>query len=213
MKRLILDTSIFVNPDSARAFGQTPTQAFINFLERAQKTVDVEFFMPPSIFSELMYFAEEPKIPKNLLLKVQIRPPKKHEIKVPGFLLYNLVETVRDRVDRGLRLAERVTREALQMSPSANLASGGPPNDPKRVRPDAELIGRLRESYRRIMREGMLDSKCDVDLLLLSYEVEGLLVSADQGVLAWADSLGVSTLAHGQLSDFLDQNSSKKIPH
>ena len=50
-----------------------------------------------------------------------------------------------------------------------------------------------------MMREGMLDSKADVDLLLLAYELNATLVSADEGVLLWAENLGISTLPYALL--------------
>jgi predicted DNA-binding protein (UPF0278 family) len=59
------------------------------------------------------------------------------------------------------------------------------------------------------MREGMLDSKADVDLLLLAYETEGSLVSADQGVLVWAEKLGISILPSDHLYEFLEAHASK----
>lgn len=157
--------------------------------------------MPPSIYMELMHFAEEKKIPPQLLTLVQQRPPKKHELRVSGMFLYTLVEEMRDRSDRGLRLAERHVREAFQAPvPNAPVpSSGGKP-----IRPDAEAIGRLRESYRRMLREGMLDSKADVDLLLLAYETSGTLISADQGVLHWANEMGVSILPAEQLTALLE---------
>lgn len=197
-KILVLDTSVFVNPDSGRAFGHDPTSSFQGFLELAQGAPSVDLYMPPSVYEELMHFAEEPKIPKKLLLAIHRKAPRKHEIKVPGIFLYQLVEEWRDRADRGLRLAERVTRESIVMSPP-------PPHQPgeKGPRADAEVIGRLRESYRRMMREGMLDSKADVDLLLLTFELDGTLVSADQGVLDWAEKLGLSVLHHDHLKEFL----------
>jgi len=198
--KLILDTSLFVNPDSAKVYGHTPTAAFRRFLEMAESAQDkVDWLMPPSIYRELMYFADESKIPKKLLLVVQKQPPRKHEVKIPGIFIYNLVENMRNRVDRGLRLAERHVREALGVSPP-------PKNLPPQkgaIRADQEIIGRLRESYRRIMREGMLDSRADADLLLLAYETNGILVSADQGVLDWAEDLGVQILSHDLLPEFL----------
>ena len=101
-------------------------------------------------------------------------------------------------MDRALRLAERTVRDALMETPPPAAAPGE-----KGPRADAEWIGRLRESYRHIMREGMLDSRPDVDLLLLSYETGATLVSADFGVLDWARELGVETLPHDQLPAFL----------
>lgn len=207
-KQFVLDTSLFVNPASAQAFGSSPTGAFTNFLELAKKVEGVSFLMPPSIYSELMHFAEEKKISASLLSLIQQKPPKKHEIQVSGFFIYQLVESFRDRVDRGLRLAERHVREALQ-APEAAVPKEKKAA-PDEIRADSKLISSLRESFRRMMREGMLDSKADVDLLLLAYETKATLVSADEGVLAWAENLGIEILPYEQLQPCLKDAVSEK---
>lgn len=194
----VIDTSVFVNPASGQAFGAGPTEALRAFLEMVRQMPAVEICMPPSIHAELMHFVEVDKIPSELLLGLHQKAPRRAELKVPGAFLFDLVEDMRDRVDRGLRLAERHVREALQTATQPPAAPGE-----KAVRPDAEAIGRLRETYRRIMREGALDSRADVDLLLLAYELDGTLVSADQGVVDWADRLGLRILPHSLLKEKL----------
>ncbi|MCG3206130.1 MAG: hypothetical protein KCHDKBKB_02857 [Elusimicrobia bacterium] len=205
--QLILDTSLFVNPASAQTWGSSPTEALTRFLEMVQKHQNISIFMPPSIYRELMHFAEESKIPKDLLTQVHQKPPEKHSIQVPGFFIYSLVESFRDRVDRGLRLAERHVREALQVPPVEGVPLKSKPGE---VRADAKLVSSLRESFRRMMREGMLDSKADVDLLLLAYEIKGTLVSADEGVLEWAENLGIQILPYSQLLSLIEAQVSKK---
>jgi len=195
MRTLVIDTSVFVNPASGQSFGNSPTGALSGFLELANPRPDIEITMPPSIYAELMHFIEPARIPASLLIKIKQQSPRKHELKIPGFFIYSLVESFRDRVDRGLRLAERHVREALVMPPPSKEKSF----DSSSIREDAKQIGMLRESYRRIMREGMLDSKADVDLLLLAYELNATLVSADEGVLLWAENLGISVLPYAQL--------------
>ena len=195
MRTLVIDTSVFVNPASGQAFGNSPTSVLTNFLELVGANSAVDVVMPPSIYSELMYFVEAGRIAPSLLLKLRQQAPKKHELKVPGFFIYSLVESFRDRVDRGLRLAERNVREALVAPPPPSEKD----RDPAAVREDAKQISTLRESFRRMMREGMLDSKADVDLLLLAYELNATLVSADEGVLLWAENLGISILPYAQL--------------
>jgi len=199
-QNIILDTSVFVNPASFHAYGRTPTDAFTAFLQKAQNISDVHFYMPPSIYTELMHFCEESKVPHKLLLLIHKKAPKKHELRVPGVFIYQLVESMRDRIDRGLRLAERHVREALSGEAKEKAAAADPSG---KIRPDAYSIGLLRDSYRRMMREGTLDSKADVDLLLLTYELEATLVSADLGVMEWAENLGLSILSHEQLPAFL----------
>jgi hypothetical protein len=41
---------------------------------------------------------------------------------------------------------------------------------------------------------GILDSKEDVDVLLLSFELEGSLVCADEGLRKWADKAGIEII-------------------
>jgi uncharacterized protein len=195
---IVLDTSVFVNPASGAVFGSSPTAAFTRFLEQARRVDGVEFLMPPSVYAELMHFAEEASVPKDLLTVIHQQAPKKNETKIPGIFLYNIVEEIRDRIDRGLRLAEKAVRDALYQVPPPVPERGA-----KGPYPDAEPIQRLRESHRRIMREGMLDSRADVDILLLAYETGATLVSADQGVLTWAENLGIEILPYNQLPAFL----------
>ncbi len=197
-RAVVLDTSLFVNPASSTAFGGSPTEAFIAFLQQVSRTKGVDFLMPPAVYAELMHFADESKIPKDLAILVRQQAPKRNETKVPGIFVYKLVESMRDRMDRALRLAERTVRDALSETPPPTPAPGE-----KGPRADAEWITRLRDTYRHIMREGMLDSRPDVDMLLLSYETGATLVSADLGVLDWARELGVETMPHDQLPAFL----------
>lgn len=205
-KKLVLDTSLFVNPASSAAMGNSPTSALKRFLEIAKDAPAISLFMPPSIYRELMYFAEESKIPPALLTLLQQRAPQKHSLQVPGFFIYSLVESFRDRVDRGLRLAERHVREALEMTPPVKPERG----EKGQVREDAKIVSGLRESFRRMMREGMLDSKADVDLLLLAFEIKGTLVSADEGVLLWAENLGIEILPYSQLLPLIQETVEKK---
>jgi uncharacterized protein len=58
----------------------------------------------------------------------------------------------------------------------------------------SKLIGKLRGRYREALRQGILDSKEDVDVLLLSFELEGSLVCADEGLRKWADKAGIEII-------------------
>jgi RNA ligase partner protein len=203
-RTLVIDTSVFVNPASGQFFGNSPTGALVSFLGLLGSNPNIEVVLPPSIYSELMYFIEQPSIPPSLLIKIKQQAPKKHELKVPGFFIYSLVESFRDRVDRGLRLAERNVREAL-----ATPVVSSENRDPAVMREDAKQISTLRESFRRMMREGMLDSKADVDLLLLAYELNATLISADEGVLLWAENLGITVLPYAQLRTLIEDGATK----
>ena len=168
----VLDTSIFTNPDVYITFGRTPTTALKNFLKLLTKLDSPGFYMPPSIYEELMDFVDIDKIPKDLQVRIFQKPPMKYEMNVPAFLLYELIEDVRHRIDKGLRVAEQAVREVVN------------DNEP-------DTINNLRKKYRSALREGIIDSKEDVDLILLARELNGILVTADKGIITWADKLGI----------------------
>ena len=177
MNRFVLDTSIFTNPDVFRAFGPDAQEAIRVFVRLARAT-GAEFYMPGSVYEELGKIKDLSQVAAEFEAVVRIRSPRKHELTIPGALLYELIEEVRYRIDRGLRIAEEAAKEAAASS-----------EDPGR------LINRLRGRYREALRQGILDSKEDVDVLLLSFELEAALVSADEGLRKWADKVGIE-IAH-----------------
>lgn len=184
LQKVVLDTSLFVNPDVRASLGDTPTEALETFLFLAAQIHILEFYMPPSIFEELLNFVQKDKIPGDLLVVLHQKPPKKHELKCPAFLLYELIEDIRERVNKGLRIAEKAVRSAEKKKPE-------------------EIIQDLRRKYRDALREGIIDSKEDVDLLLLAMELDALLITADQGLITWAEKLGVKWLFPEKFKDYL----------
>ncbi|MDR4498824.1 MAG: RNA ligase partner protein [Candidatus Scalindua sp.] len=181
----VIDTSIFTNADVSRSFGKTPTAALKKFLRLINKLEGPYFYMPPSIYNELMNFVEVDKIPKDLQIKILQKPPKKFESSVPSFLLYELIEDVRLRIDKGLRVAEQAVRDTTKVT-------------------EPETIANLRKKYRSALREGIIDSKEDVDLILLAKELDGIVVTADTGILTWADKLGIRFIESRNLLGILN---------
>jgi len=171
-EKFVVDTSIFTNPDVYISFGKTPTTSLKNFLKLISKLEGPNFYMPPSIYDELMNFVDGDKIPKDLQIRIFQKPPIKYEMDVPAFLLYELIDDVRQRIDKGLRVAEQAVRDVITET-------------------ETERITNLRKKYRAALREGIIDSKEDVDLILLAKELDGILVTADTGIMAWANKLGI----------------------
>lgn len=184
IRNIVLDTSLFVNPDVRLSLGNTPTEALEVFLSLAAQIQILEFYMPPSIFEELLHFVDKEKISGDLLLSLHQKPPKKHELKCPAFLLYELIEDIRERVNKGMRIAEKAVRSAENKKAD-------------------EIIQDMRRKYREALREGIIDSKEDVDLLLLAMELDAMLITADQGLIKWAEKLGVRWLFPEKFKDYL----------
>ena len=185
-ERVIIDTSIFTNPEIYQSFGASPTEALRTFLEIIGKLEGPSFYMPPSIYQELLNFVEIKDIPTDLQIRIFQKPPKRYELSVPAVLLYELIEDVRHRIDKGLRVAEEAVRKT------------SPETEP-------ETIANLRKKYRTALREGIIDSKEDVDLILLAKEMDGILMTADIGIVNWADKLGIRHIDPRVLRGILDK--------
>ena len=183
--RAVLDTSLFVNPDVRASLGETPTEAITRFLELASRIPTVEFYMPPSVFEELMNFVERDRLPAELLIHLIQKSPMRYELTTPAVLLYELIEEIRDRINRGLRVAETAVRGAAAKGVD-------------------EVIKDLRRKYREALREGIIDSREDVDLILLARELDATLISADQGAVKWADKLGIKWLLPEKFKEYLE---------
>ncbi len=183
-EKVVLDTSLFVNPEVRRDFGNTPTEAIEGFLFLAAQIPTLEFYMPSSIFKELLNFIDADKISGDLLTILRQKPPSRHELSCPAFLLYELIEDIRERVNKGLRVAEKAVR---------NVVKGD----------EKEIIQSLRRNYREALREGIIDSKEDVDLIFLAKELDALLVTVDNGAIKWAEKLGIRWLLPNKFKDYL----------
>jgi len=183
-EKVVLDTSLFVNPEVRADFGKTPTEAVEGFLSLASQIPTLEFYMPSSIFKELLNFIDEDKISGDLLAILRQKPPSRHEMSCPAFIFYELIEDIRERVNKGLRISEKAVR---------NVVKGG----------EKEVIQNLRRSYREALRDGIIDSKEDVDLILLAKELDALLVTVDNGAIKWAEKLGIRWLLPTGFRDYL----------
>ena len=182
--KVVLDTSLFVNPEVRNDFGGSPTEAIKGFLLLAEQIPSLGFYMPSSIFEELMNFVDRRKVPGKLMAIINQKSPGKHDMKVPAVLLYELIEDIRDRINKGLRVAEKAVRSVGTVD-------------------ERELIKGMRKSYREALREGIIDSREDVDLILLAKELDAMLVTVDHGAIKWAEKLGIRWLVPDKFRDYL----------
>lgn len=182
--RVVLDTSLFVNPEVRTSIGATPTEALNAFVELAKNTQGVEFYMPPSIYEELMNFVQRDNLSGEVMRYLRQKPPARYELTVPALFMYEFVEEMRERVNKGLRIAEKTLRSL----PSTTTD---------------EALKELRRKYRDALREGIIDSKEDVDLILLAKELGAVLVTADLGAVTWAEKLGIPWVLPEKFHDFV----------
>jgi len=188
VRKFVLDTSLFVNPAARKKFGKTPDSAVKGFIKKA-KGIDADFYIPPMIFRELKTFITS-KTADSLELNVKKKSPNLHAIYLPAAVFNDFVEDVRTRMQKGLRLAEEFAKD------------NRPDNDIK--------LKKLREKYRSALRAGLLDSREDFELLLLAREIEGTVVTSDEGVMKFADNIGCERINAARFYDLLTKMKKKK---
>ncbi len=189
MPKIVLDTSIFVNPDSRFVFGPNPEEAWANFLEEIKGKNDLSCYMPPSVYEELSKFIVKlPSAKKGALINK--KPPSSYQTPVSARLVYEFIEEMRLRVNKGLRIAEKYTRKMLK-------------NPLAKEKKEEEIIKTLRQEYRSALREGIIDSKEDFDLVLLAKEVNAYLATSDAGLIKWAQKLGITCIDSKELKELI----------
>ena len=182
--KIVIDTSIFINPDAHRFFGNNPLSALNAILNKIKEKSDISCYIPPTVYEELMKLLENPQQLSETTVIIK-KPPSSYEDSIPALLFYEFIEDMRLRINKGLRTAEKYTRRAL-----------------KETNED-EIIKSLREAYRAALREGTVDSKEDFDLILLAKELNAYLATADKGLIKWAGKLGITCISAKELKEVL----------
>ncbi|MCS6997975.1 MAG: RNA ligase partner protein [Aquificaceae bacterium] len=177
MDIFVLDTSLFTNPDVYTQFERDQMGAIENFISLASHS-KAQFYIPTSVYEELNKMVELGGLKPRFEMAVRIRSPRRFNLMVPAEFLYEFIEEVRYRINKGLRIAEEHTKEAGKLQ-EADVG---------------KLVNKLRDKYREALRAGIIDSKEDLDVLLLAYELDGILVSGDEGLRNWADKVGIKLI-------------------
>ena len=185
MESFVIDTSVFTNPDVFAQFGPDSLVAIEHFLKLADNA-NADFYMPGSVYDELRTMKDLGGLAPEFERVVKLRSPRRFQLQLPAEILYEFIEEVRARIDRGLRVAE----EHAKLGHAAGEQVG-------------PVIARLRERYRETLRRGIIDSREDVDVLLLAYELDAVLVTADEGLRKWADKVGVKILSPQHMAHVL----------
>ncbi len=207
MERYILDTNVFFNMEAGLDLGPK-TEVVISRLTKTilglKQAHKAEFYMPPRVVEEFLSFFEDKKqdFIQLYLGAITIKSPDIRKINLSAGVFYELIEDIRLRNYRGLQVAEEEVEKAvgdiLQKNPQTL-------NNKK----DFQIIigeykRRLRERYRHATRFGFLDSLADLELILLSQELDGCLISTDAGVINWGRKFGVKEMPAAFFAKHLD---------
>ena len=178
-QRFVLDTSAFTNPaaDASKAIVAKNIEALLALIARAKRK-GVSCYLPPSAFDELSGMLERKGVPKKLLEKLDIfviqKAPSRLEILVPAEFVYEYVIEVRERFNKGLREAEKAVL-GVKHKPEQH----------------DKMIRELRSRYKEAIRRGLIDSKEDLDVVLLAKELNAAVVARDEGIMKWSKRWGL----------------------
>jgi len=194
MESFILDTNLFFNIGAGLEMGKNTEEIVVKLTEiikKLKKNSKASFYMPPRIVDEFLSFFEnkEQVFIKDFLSTINVQSPNASKIDFSSNIFYKLVEDIRNRSYRGLNIAEEEITKAGEMT------SGKKFESKKDFQIEiGKFIKNFRDRYRNATRTGFLDSVADLDLIVLSKEVDGFLVTSDEGVLSWGRTFGIKEM-------------------
>ncbi len=191
-RRLVADTTMFTDVRLRELLGapdlDKAVEIMARMLSRAVNVLGVEVYVAPSVEEEMERFMLANGVRRETLENLKawliVKPPRLHELRVPASVFRRYVELVRQRLDRGLRIAEEHVRKAYHQE-------------------EARVIRGLRERFREGTRKGVVDSVQDIDTVFLAMELEAAIVSSDEGVRWLAEELGIPVLTPVEMLNLL----------
>lgn len=211
MEKFVVDTNFFINLEIKTGLGNSSSEVVESFVSLAKQIKEKkagEFFMPPKIVEEFVSFFEGKDLCQNLISVITIKSPDINKINFNANLFYQLIAEVRERAYRGLRIAEESVKKAgKRMMGINNLTQ----IDFERA--IGEIVKNLRERYRQATRFNFIDSVADLDLIVLTKEIDGFLISSDEGVIRWGRLFGVKEMPPNLLKTKLLSLLNKETSH
>jgi hypothetical protein len=191
-QRFVLDTTALTSVD-LREGGKTLCETItriLNLIALARTKLNISCHIPfPSVYEELTNFMKRYDCPEDLLIEVDTwlvkKTPNRYEVRIPSEVFYEYVKDMRERMNRGMKVAEG----AIWLSAEETAKAKKKEKVPKES--TGVIIKDFRAKYRNALRYGTLDSAPDLDVLLLAKEMDAGVVASDEGVKKWAERLGL----------------------
>jgi RNA ligase partner protein len=191
-QRFVLDTSTFITEEIRRDDEdcEEAVDRLLDLVSDARLSLNISCYFPPSIYRELETMLKDRDVSDETFKKLNTwvikKDPARYEVMIPSEIVYDFIDEMSDRVNRGLRVSEKAVRKAEEYEPA--------PTEEEQMTEVDELISDLRSEYRDALRQGVLDSREDFDLLILARELDACVVTEDQGIINWASDFGLRRL-------------------
>ncbi len=193
-QRYVLDTTAFTDARLVSQFGGSIADAANQLAELTsigRLRLNISCYMPPSTFNELKKFLLENKCTVRDIDQVEAwvvrKSPDRYSVLLSSQVIYEYVSDVRDRLDQGMDIVRRAIKEGIKRTEENLLKKDGV--NPKDL--EKSIARTYEDKYRQRMRRGVLDSLPDIDTLILAKELGAGIVSADKGIKAWTERMGI----------------------
>ncbi len=189
-QRFVLDTSLFITENIREEDEELEDSIdrLLGLISNAKLGLNISCYMPPSTHRELMEILEDRDVSDEVISNINTwiirKNPARYEVMVPSEVVYNFISEIRQKMDKGLRVSEKAVRKA-EKSKSETVEG-----HEHKTEVD-EVISDLRDEYRKALRQGVLDSREDLDLLILARELDAGVVTEDSGVINSAEDFGL----------------------
>lgn len=209
-QQFVLDTSLFITAEIRRE-GESVDEAVLRLLDlvaTARLELNISCYIPPSVHAELSTMLADREVDDQIYSRLDTwvvrKSPDRYGVTIPANIVYKFIEEMSDRVDRGLRVSEEAIREVQEIDPDA--LTDVDESDPETCMNEADkILSKLRDKYRQTLRQGVLDSREDFDLLILARELNAGVVTEDNGIIAWADEFGLRYVRGRQFPTLLEE--------
>jgi len=203
-QRFVIDTSVFIT-EEIREDDESVNEAvnrLLDLIAEAKLGLDISCYMPPSIYEELRLMLEDRDVDDEVFSKLNTwiikKNPARYEVMIPADIVYEFIDEMSDRVDRGLRVSEKAVRKAEE-------SRAEEVEEHEYMTHVDQVISDLRDEYRSTLRQGVLDSREDFDLLILARELDAGVVTEDQGIITWAEDFGLRYLQGRDFPTLLEE--------
>jgi len=210
-QQFVLDTSLFIT-ERIRREDESLEAAVLRLLDlvaTARLELNISCYVPPSIHDELVTMLRDRSVSEEVYSRLDTwvvrKSPDRYGVTIPANIVYDFIDEMSDRVDRGLRVSEEALREVERLDPE-ELARSADGDGAEEYMTEADrILSNMRDKYRRALRQGVLDSREDFDLLVLARELDAGVVTEDRGIVSWADEFGLRYVRGGRFPTLLEE--------
>jgi RNA ligase partner protein len=203
-QRFVIDTSAVLTDEIRRGdegLDEAANRLF-DLVAEAKLGLNISCYMPPSIYDELRLMLDNRDVDDEVYSKLNTwvikKNPARFEVMIPAEIVYEFIDEMSDRVDRGLRVSEKAVRKAEE-------SRAKEVEEHEYMSEVDAVISDLRDEYRKTLRQGVLDSREDFDLLILARELDAGVVTEDQGIINWAEDFGLRYLKGRDFPTLLEE--------